>query len=129
MDVFKTEEYENWFQKLRDKQAKARINVRIKRLSLDNPGDTRKIGKEVSELRISYGPGYRVYFVQSGEDAVVLLHGGTKQRQQKDIEKAKNLAQNIVVEHKQEEYGSTQKHQRKDIEEAQKSNIESCGRT
>ena len=72
-------------------------------LSLDNPGDSRNIGRDVKELRIKYGPGYRVYFVHRGKDAVVLLHGGTKQRQQRDIEKAKNLAQNIVVEHHHEE--------------------------
>ena len=93
MDVYKNEEYENWFQKLRDEQAKARINVRIMRLSLGNPGDSRNIGRNVKELRIKYGPGYRVYFVHRGKDAVVLLHGGTKKRQ----------LQNIAGEHKHEE--------------------------
>ncbi len=101
MDIYKTEEYENWFQKLRDREAKSRINARIRRLSLGNPGDNRNIGRDVRELRFEYGPGYRVYFVHSGEDSVVLLHGGTKQRQQRDIEKAKDLAQKIVGEHQQ----------------------------
>ena len=98
--------YENWFQKLRDKKEKARINVRIKRWRLGNPGDSRNIGSDVRELRVTYGPGYRVYFVHRGGAAVVLLHGGTKQRQQRDIEKAKDLAQKMEEEHKHEEWFS-----------------------
>ena len=78
--------------KLRDRQAKARIEMRIRRLSLGNPGDVEPIGDGLSELRIDYGPGYRVYFMQRGEILIVLLCGGDKRTQKSDIEKAKSLA-------------------------------------
>ena len=65
-----------WFSSLRDRQAKARIDIRIRRLSLGNPGDVKAVGEGISELHIDYGPGYRVYFVQHGHTVVILLAGG-----------------------------------------------------
>ncbi len=68
LEIRQTEEYSQWFNSLRDRQARARLDVRIRRLSLGNPGDVRPVGEGVSELRIDYGPGYRVYFVQTRAD-------------------------------------------------------------
>ena len=84
-----------WFAKLRDREAKARILVRIRRLSLGNAGDTRPVGEGISEMRIDYGPGYRVYFVARGERVVVLLTGGTKSSQQTDVRSAIDLARGL----------------------------------
>ncbi|MBI5197915.1 MAG: type II toxin-antitoxin system RelE/ParE family toxin [Nitrospirae bacterium] len=84
-----------WFNSLRDRQARARIDIRIRRLSLGNPGDVKPGGKGVSELRIDYGPGYRVYFVQRGQMLVILLAGGDKQNQNRDIKKALELAREL----------------------------------
>jgi putative addiction module killer protein len=95
IEVRQTEEYSEWFANLRDKQARARINARIRRLSLDNPGDVKPVGEGVSELRIDYGPGYRVYFLQRGREVVILLAGGDKRTQQKDIQTALELARNL----------------------------------
>ena len=95
IEVRQTEEYAEWFANLRDKQARARINVRIRRLSLGNPGDVKPVGEGVSELRIDYGPGYRVYFLQRGREVVIMLAGGDKRSQQKDIETALELARNL----------------------------------
>ena len=95
IEVRQTEEYSEWFANLRDKQARARINVRIRRLSLGNPGDVKPVGEGVSELRIDYGPGYRVYFLQRGREVVILLAGGDKRTQRKDIETALELARNL----------------------------------
>jgi putative addiction module killer protein len=94
-EVRQTDEYARWFVRLRDRQARARILVRVRRLSLGNPGDVAPVGEGVSEMRIDYGPGYRVYFKQLGETIVVLLAGGDKRTQQRDIEKAKTLARNL----------------------------------
>ena len=69
--------------------------VRIRRLSLGNPGDAQPVGGGVSELRVDYGPGYRVYYKQQGEALVVLLGGGTKRRQDRDIERARKLAEDL----------------------------------
>lgn len=96
MDIRRTEEYDRWFQRLRDRQARARINIRVRRLSLGNPGDVRSVGGGISELRIDYGPGYRVYFVQRGPGTAVLLLGGDKRSQNQDIEGARALARNLV---------------------------------
>ena len=71
------------------------IDIRIRRLSMGNPGDAKPVGQGVSELRIDYGPGYRVYFVQQGETFILLLAGGDKRTQQRDIKTALDLAQNI----------------------------------
>jgi putative addiction module killer protein len=95
LEIRQTEVYSHWFKNLRDRQARARIDVRIRRLSLGNPGDVRPVGEGISELRIDYGPGYRVYFVQRGETLVILLAGGDKHTQDQDIKKAQELAQKI----------------------------------
>jgi putative addiction module killer protein len=92
IEVRQTEVYARWFANLRDQQAKARINVRIRRLSLGNLSDVSPVGEGVSELRIDYGPGYRVYFVQRGQTLVVLLAGGDKDSQDRDIRRALELA-------------------------------------
>lgn len=95
IEIRETEIYANWFAGLRDRQARARIDVRIRRLSLGNPGDVRPVGEGVSELRIEYGPGYRVYFVQRGSTVVILLAGGDKHTQEQDIRTALNLARGL----------------------------------
>ena len=89
--IRKTDDYERWFSRLRDERAKARINIRIRRLSLGNPGDVKPVGGGVSELRIDVGKGYRVYFIRRGDQAI-LLTGGDKATQSRDIEKAKRMA-------------------------------------
>lgn len=95
IEIRQTEAYASWFAKLRDRQARARIDVRIRRLSLGNPGDVGPVGEGVSELRIHYGPGYRVYFVQRGSALVILLAGGDKGTQDQDIQTALELARNV----------------------------------
>ena len=95
IEVRETQIYTLWFRKLRDRQAKARILARIRRLSLGNPGDTRSLGEGVSELKINYGPGYRLYYKQREKTLVILLVGGDKRTQQQDIEKAKNLSREL----------------------------------
>lgn len=95
VEIRQTDNYARWFAKLRDRQARARILVRIRRLSLGHPSDVRPVGEGVSELRIDYGPGYRVYFTQLGDTVVVLLADGDKRTQRRDIEKAKELARNL----------------------------------
>ncbi len=91
-EIRQTEAFAAWFGNLRDRQARARIQVRIDRLSLGNPGDARPVGQGVSELRVDYGPGYRVYFVNRGETVIVLLAGGDKRTQSQDIGTALRLA-------------------------------------
>lgn len=95
IEVRQTEVYSAWFDALRDRTAKARIDIRIRRLSLGNAGDVKPVGEGVSELRIDYAQGYRVYFLQRGQFLVVLLAGGDKQSQARDIKKALELARNI----------------------------------
>ncbi|MEL6491443.1 MAG: type II toxin-antitoxin system RelE/ParE family toxin [Cyanobacteria bacterium J06621_3] len=95
MEVRKTDTYDKWIRSLRDLQARTRILVRIKRLVSGNPGDVRPVGQGVSELRINYGPGYRVYYKQQGSKVVILLAGGDKQSQSSDIQKALQLAKNL----------------------------------
>jgi putative addiction module killer protein len=92
IEIRQTETYANWFSSLRNRKARARIDVRIRRLSLGNPGDVKPIGGGVSELRVDYGPGYRVYFVQRGATVILLLAGGDKRTQERDIKKALELA-------------------------------------
>lgn len=96
IEVRKTRAYDKWIVGLRDIAAVARIAVRIRRLSLGNPGDVRPVGAGVSELRIDYGPGYRVYFIQRGQMIVVLLCGGDKRTQDADILRAKDLAKEWI---------------------------------
>ena len=92
IEIRQTDVYSRWFNGLRDRQAKARIDVRIRRLSLGNPGDVKPVGGGVSELRIDYGPGYRVYYVQRGQTLVILLAGGENHTQDRDIATALELA-------------------------------------
>jgi len=95
IEVRQTEIYAKWFARLKDIRAKARIDIRIRRLSLGNPGDVKPVGKSVSELRVDAGKGYRVYFVQHGEQFILLLVGGKKSTQQHDIEKAIKMASEL----------------------------------
>ncbi|MDE2837147.1 MAG: type II toxin-antitoxin system RelE/ParE family toxin [Chloroflexota bacterium] len=95
VEVRQTDIYARWFRRLRDRQARARIDSRIRRLSLGNPGDVRPVGEGVSEIRIDYGPGYRVYFTQRGQNLVVLLAGGDKDSQERDIQRALVLARGL----------------------------------
>lgn len=92
IEIRETERYHLWFKKLRDRQAKARILSRIRRLSLGNPGNTKPLGDGVSELKIDYGPGYRVYYRERGNTLIILLAGGDKRTQRRDIELAKSLS-------------------------------------
>ena len=93
--VSQTAVFADWFRRLRDLKARARILVRIDRLALGNPGDVEPVGDGVSEMRIHYGPGYRVYFVRRGDEIVVLLCGGDKGTQARDIDLAKRLAREV----------------------------------
>ena len=95
IEVRQTSAYADWYAGLRDRQVKIRIDVRIRRLSLGNPGDVKPVGEGVSELRVDYGPGYRLYFVQRGNVLIVLLAGGDKSSQVGDIRKAKALANEL----------------------------------
>ncbi|MBK8453313.1 MAG: type II toxin-antitoxin system RelE/ParE family toxin [Thiofilum sp.] len=87
--------YIEWFDSLRDKQAKARILARLRRVELDNFGDYHSVGEGVSELRIHYGQGYRIYFMQHKKRLVILLAGGNKSTQDADIATAIQLASNL----------------------------------
>ena len=95
IEVRQTEMFSKWLLQLRDRQARARIQTRIDRLQLGLTGDVRPIGEGVSELRIDYGPGYRVYFIQRGRELVILLAGGDKRTQDRDIKTALELARNL----------------------------------
>ena len=95
LEIRQTDVYANWFKRLRDRQAKARILAHIRRLSLGNPGDSAPVGEGVSEMRIDYGPGYRVYYKKRGKTVAVLLAGGDKRTQKRDIERAKELARGL----------------------------------
>jgi putative addiction module killer protein len=95
VEVRQTREYAKWFAELRDLRARARIAVRIDRLVLGNPGNVKPVGEGVSELRIDYGPGYRVDFTQRGSVLVILLCGGDKSSQDRDIAAAKALAREL----------------------------------
>lgn len=95
LEIRKTEIYVQWLDELRDIRARARIQVRVERLAAGNAGDVRPVGEGVSELRIDYGPGYRVYFTKRGRDVVILLAGGDKSSQAADIKNALRLARNL----------------------------------
>lgn len=92
IEIIKTDIFDRWLHDMRDIRAKARVETRIRRLSLGNPGDVKPVGEGISELRIDYGPGYRVYFMQKGPVLIVLLCGGDKGSQDRDIALAKNIA-------------------------------------
>ena len=84
--------YSQWFDSLHDRKTRARVDARIRRLALGNPGDGKPVGEDVSEMPIAYGPGYRVYFGQRGQTLVILLAGGDKHTQERDIKAALDLA-------------------------------------
>ena len=92
VEVVKSATFDRWLRKLKDRRAAARVLIRIDRLAAGNPGDVKPVGEGISELRIAYGPGYRVYYLQEGQRLIVLLCGGDKSSQQKDIDEAKRIA-------------------------------------
>lgn len=92
-EIFRSETFDRWLRELRDIRARARIEARILRLSQGNPGDVRPVGSGVSEMRIDYGPGYRVYFTRRGPLVVLLLCGGDKRTQVADIKRALEIAE------------------------------------
>ncbi|MCE9662526.1 type II toxin-antitoxin system RelE/ParE family toxin [Halomonas sp. M5N1S17] len=92
IELLKTDVFDRWLRSLRDTSARARIVARVKRLSQGNPGDVKPVGEGVSEMRIPYGPGYRVYYIARGPIVIVLLCGGDKSSQSRDIEQAKAIA-------------------------------------
>ena len=94
-EIHATETYTRWFNRLRDREAKRIIDARIARLATGNPGSVGPVGEGVSELRINYGPGYRVYYVQQGHHLIVLLAGGDKDTQDRDIARAHRLAREL----------------------------------
>jgi putative addiction module killer protein len=93
--VRQTEEFSGWLRRLRDANAVARIVARIRRMEMENPGDTKSVGRGVFEMRIDYGPGYRIYYVRRGTQIVILLCGGDKRTQQQDIKRAQKLAETL----------------------------------
>jgi len=98
IEIRKTEAYARWIDGLRDVHARARILARVERLAIGNPGDVKPVGEgvpPVSELRINYGPGYRVYYTRQGREIVILLAGGDKSTQARDIKTALRLARNL----------------------------------
>jgi putative addiction module killer protein len=95
-EVQKTDEFDEWLSKLADQKAQAKIVSRVERLGLGNPGDVKSVGAGVSEMRVlPYGPGYRVYYKQTGKTVVLLLCGGDKSTQAKDIKRAKEIAADL----------------------------------
>ena len=95
IEILRTETFDNWIRSLKDKRAKRIIATRIDRLHFGLLGDVKTLDGQISELRIHYGPGYRVYFTRRGRTVVILLCGGTKRRQNRDIQKAMELAKLI----------------------------------
>ena len=91
-EVQKTDEFDNWLSALADQRAVAKIASRIERLGLGNAGDVKPVGEGVSEMRLSYGPGYRIYYKQTGKTIVLILCGGDKSSQASDIKRAKEIA-------------------------------------
>ena len=95
IEIRKTDEFAQWLDGLRDIKARARVQARLDRMAEDNPGDVKPVGEGVSELRIDFEPGYRVYFKSRGRELIVLLAGGDKKTQATDIKVALRLARNI----------------------------------
>ncbi|WP_133717753.1 type II toxin-antitoxin system RelE/ParE family toxin [Methylocaldum gracile] len=95
IEIRKTDVFAQWLDGLRDIQARARVQARIERLAAGNSGDVEPVGEGVSELRINYGPGYRVYFKKRGRELIILLAGGDKSTQAMDIKAALRLARNL----------------------------------
>jgi len=92
IEVVKSDVFDDWLRRLRDPQVKARVLARVRRLSLGNPGDTKALGRGLLEMRINYGPGYRIYYMHRGQALVVLLCGGDKRTQQAGIARARRIA-------------------------------------
>jgi putative addiction module killer protein len=92
IEMLRSDTFDRWLSGLRDRRAVVRIAARLDRLAAGNPGDAQPVGEGISELRIHYGPGYRVYFIQKGRVLIVLLCGGDKSTQDRDIRQAKALA-------------------------------------
>lgn len=95
MEIRRTAVFDDWFNGLKDRQVRNRIFARLHRLASGNPGDHAGVGEGVMELRLHFGPGYRVYYVQRGDAVIIVLGGGDKSTQAKDIEKAKALAREV----------------------------------
>jgi putative addiction module killer protein len=95
IEIHKTEAFSHWLDALRDIRARARILVRLERMALGNLGDVKRVGQGVSEIRIDYGPGCRVYFMKQGRTIVILLNGGDKRGQANDIKKAQRIAKEL----------------------------------
>jgi putative addiction module killer protein len=95
VEVRQTKEFSAWLHRLRDANAVARIVTRIRRLEQGNPGDSKSVGGGMVEMRIAYGPGYRIYYINRGTQIVILLCGGDKRTQQQDIEQARILAETL----------------------------------
>jgi putative addiction module killer protein len=95
IEIRETLIFSKWLESLRDRVARARIQARIIRLGLGNPGDVKSVGDGILEMRIDHGPGYRVYFIQKGAELIILLAGGDKSTQSKDIKKAIELADDL----------------------------------
>jgi putative addiction module killer protein len=95
IEVRQTREFVGWLNHLRDANAVARIVARIRRMEMGNPGDTRSVGQGILEMRVDHGPGYRIYYLRHGAQIVILLCGGNKRTQQKDILRAQKLAETL----------------------------------
>jgi putative addiction module killer protein len=100
MQLRRTKEFDEWLRDLKDKQARFKIFARLDRLEEGNPGNSRSVGEGVFELKIDFGPGYRVYYIQRGNVLIVVLCGGDKSTQNKDIQRAKVIAAQISEEEK-----------------------------
>jgi putative addiction module killer protein len=94
-EVRKTDEFDKWLSALADQRAVAKIASRIERLGLGNPGDVKPVGEGISEMRVTHGPGYRIYYKQTGKTIVLILCGGDKSTQSKDIQRAKEIARQL----------------------------------
>lgn len=97
-EVLKTDEFDNWLSALADQRAVAKIASRIERLGLGNAGDVKPVGEGISEMRLNYGPGYRIYYKQTGRTIVLILCGGDKSSQEGDIKRAKEIAKEIAAQ-------------------------------
>jgi len=97
-DIRRSSIYDKWYLRLRDYRAKTSIRLRIRRLAEGNPGDVGPVGEGIWEMRIDYGPGYRVYYKDTGKEIIILLCGGDKSTQQADIAKARRIAKSYKKE-------------------------------